>query len=46
MNTDSTFNAVIDIPAGINQKWEVDKTSGYIIWEIKDGGHRVVDYIC
>jgi len=45
MNADSTINAVIEIPAGTNQKWEVDKESGYIIWEIKNGSHRVVNYI-
>jgi inorganic pyrophosphatase len=46
MNKDSTFNAVIEIPAGTCQKWEVDKETGFIIWEIKNGAHRVVNYIC
>jgi inorganic pyrophosphatase len=45
MNSDSTFNAVIEIPAGTDQKWEVDKETGYIIWEIKGGSHRIVNYI-
>lgn len=37
--------AIIEIPAGTNQKWEVDKTSGKLIWEKKDGENRIINYI-
>ena len=45
MNTDSTFNAVIEIPAGTTQKWMVDVETGNIIWEYKNGKPRIVNYL-
>lgn len=39
------INAVIEIPAGTLEKWELDKSTGQIKWEIKDGKPRVVNYI-
>ena len=45
VNPDSTVNVVIEIPAGSRDKWEVDKTSGHIVWEKKKGIHRVVPYL-
>ncbi len=38
-------NVVIEIPAGTNAKWEVDKQSGRLLWEMKDGRPRVVQYV-
>lgn len=38
-------NAVVEIPAGTNDKWEVEKTSGGLHWEKKDGKPRVVQYL-
>jgi inorganic pyrophosphatase len=37
--------AVVEIPAGTNEKWEVDKTDGKLKWEIKDGKPRIVAYL-
>jgi len=44
---DSSGNvqAVIEIPAGRTDKWEVDKKNGNLKWEIKNGKPRVVKYI-
>ena len=36
---------VIEIPAGTNAKWEVDKTTGRLVWERRGGRRRVVDYL-
>lgn len=36
---------VIEIPAGTNAKWEVDKRTGRLAWEQRDGRPRVVDYL-
>lgn len=38
-------NAVIEIPAGTTAKWEVDKSSGKLKWEIKNGKYRIVTYL-
>ncbi len=44
--TDSMVNVVIEIPAGTNQKWEVDKETGQIEWErITSDSFRVVNYL-
>jgi inorganic pyrophosphatase len=42
---DGRVNAVIEIPAGTNAKWEVDKRSGQLVWELKDGRPRVVRFL-
>ena len=39
------INAVIEIPAGSIQKWEVDKNDGQLKWEIADGAYREIDYL-
>lgn len=36
---------VIEIPAGTNAKWEVDKDEGTLRWEMVDGAPRVVRYL-
>ncbi len=45
LNLDGTVNAVIEIPAGTNAKWEVSEDTGVMCWEIKDGAPRVVKYL-
>jgi inorganic pyrophosphatase len=43
---DSFVNAVIEIPAGTNQKWEVNKVNGQIEWEqVNPDSSRVIDYL-
>ncbi len=44
-NADGTVNAVVEIPAGDNRKWETDTTTGRIFWELKDGAPRYVKYV-
>lgn len=39
------IQAVIEIPAGSNEKWEVAKDGKSIIWEFKDAKPRVIDYL-
>ena len=36
---------VIEIPAGTAAKWEVDKGSGQLIWEMREGQPRVIQYL-
>ncbi|MCA9215002.1 MAG: ADP-ribosylglycohydrolase family protein, partial [Planctomycetales bacterium] len=38
-------NIVVEIPAGTNAKWEVDKQTGRLEWDIRDGKPRVVKYL-
>jgi inorganic pyrophosphatase len=38
-------NVVVEIPAGTNEKWEVDKTSGALRWEQNGGIPRVIQYL-
>ena len=38
-------HVVVEIPAGTNAKWEVDKADGTLRWEIRDGEPRVVQYL-
>jgi inorganic pyrophosphatase len=45
VNADGTLNAVVEIPAGTNAKWEVSEDTGKMCWEIKDGAPRVVKYL-
>ena len=44
-NEDNTYNAVIEIPAGSNDKWEVSKSGEYIAHEMKDGTFRKINYL-
>jgi inorganic pyrophosphatase len=44
-NADGSVNALIEIPAGTNAKWEVRKQDGALIWELEDGRPRVVSYL-
>jgi inorganic pyrophosphatase len=45
INPDSSINAVIEIPAGTNAKWETDKSTGQLVWEQKEGKPRIVQYL-
>jgi|GEM_PF-404284 len=38
------IQVVVEIPAGTNAKWEVEKRSGYLQWELDGGKPRVVNY--
>ena len=38
-------NAVIEIPSGTTDKWELDKSTGELRWEIIDEKPRIVNYI-
>lgn len=43
---DSLVNIIIEIPAGTNQKWEVNKDTGIIEWErVNEDSLRVVRYL-
>lgn len=43
---DSLVNVVIEIPAGTNQKWEVNKANGQIEWEyVSSDSFRMIDYL-
>ena len=44
-NKDGTVNAVIEIPAGSTEKWEVSKPEGYLKWEKLEHGYRKVEYL-
>ena len=37
--------AVIEVPAGRTEKWEVDKEDGNLKWNFKKGKPRVLKYI-
>lgn len=45
VNSDGTVNVVVEIPAGTNAKWEVDKRDGTLRWEFEHGRPRVVAYV-
>ncbi|MBI5427119.1 MAG: inorganic diphosphatase [Nitrospinae bacterium] len=44
-NPDGTVTAVIEIPAGTNDKWEVRIPDGNMVWDTLDGKPRVVKYL-
>jgi len=45
-NADGTVNVVVEIPAGTTAKFEVDKTTGRLEWEIgADGEERIIDFL-
>lgn len=45
INEDGYVHVVIEIPAGVNQKWEVDKESGTLNWEVSGDSLRVISYL-
>lgn len=38
-------NMVVEIPAGSNQKWEVNKESGHLEWQQAGDSLRVINYL-
>jgi inorganic pyrophosphatase len=42
---DGRVHVVVEIPAGTNAKWEVDKADGLMRWEFKKGAPRIVKYL-
>jgi inorganic pyrophosphatase len=44
-NVDGTVNTVIEIPAGTNDKFEVNEDTGKMCWEFKNGAPRVIKYL-
>jgi len=44
-NTDGTINAVIEIPAGTVEKWELNKADGKIELEHIDNAPRLINYL-
>jgi inorganic pyrophosphatase len=45
VNDSGLVNVVIEIPAGSNQKWEVEKETGHLAWEIAGDSLRVISYL-
>lgn len=44
-NENGYIHVVVEIPAGTSQKWEVNKDSGNLEWELKDKKPRIVKYL-
>ena len=44
-NTDKTFNAIIEIPTGTNEKWKVNKNGKSLQREFKGGLPRTINYL-
>ena len=44
INQDNSFNVVIEIPSGTNEKWEVSKLSGSIVREFYMGKPRDINF--
>jgi inorganic pyrophosphatase len=44
-NADGSVNALVEIPAGTNAKWELRKADGALVWELRDGQPRVVRFL-
>lgn len=42
---DGRAHVIVEIPAGTNAKWEVDKKTGNLTWERRDGQPRVVRFL-
>lgn len=42
---DGDVNAVIEIPSGTMEKWELDKSTGRIEWELINNKPRMINYI-
>jgi len=45
LNHDGDVNAVIEIPAGTIDKWELNKSDGQVEWETVNDVPRVVNYL-
>ena len=42
---EGSVNAVIEIPSGTRQKWEINKKTGVLEWEQVAGKGRIVEYL-
>ena len=42
---DGDVNAVIEIPSGTLEKWELNKSTGQVQWELVDSTPRIVNYL-
>ena len=42
-NKDKTFNAIVEVSAGIEKKWEVSKLNGSLVREFYMGVPRTID---
>ncbi|MCK8479586.1 inorganic diphosphatase [Psychroserpens algicola] len=45
LSENGDVNAVIEIPAGTTDKWELDKSTGQLQWEMVDNAPRIVNYL-
>lgn len=45
LGTGGLANVVVEIPAGSNAKWEVEKDTGHLAWERAGDSFRVVRYL-
>ncbi len=45
LDPSGNINVVIEVPAGTNDKWEVNKSSGKLKWEFKNDQPRIVSYL-
>ncbi len=45
LNPDGSVNALIEIPAGTNEKWELSKDTQTIALEHKNGKPRIIQYL-
>lgn len=45
LQQDSLVQVIVEIPAGTNEKWHVEKTTGVLEWEQENGAPRVVQYL-
>jgi inorganic pyrophosphatase len=44
-NADGTYNMVVEIPAGTNEKWQADPVTGQFYHDKIDGVPRVINYL-
>ena len=44
-NEDETINAVVEIPAGTSEKWEVSKDGSQIVQQIENNKIRTINYL-
>ncbi len=45
INADGSINLIVEIPAGTNEKWEVNKEDGTMIWDKENGEVRRINYL-
>ncbi len=44
-SSNGNLHAVVEIPAGTNRKFEIDKTTGAIRQDLRDGKPRTIDFL-